>query len=169
VGHHLATGLLAKLAQKPYAAFYGLFFFGLASISSSLLSVVDIFRYGPPEMDKAMPTVNLVFRILFALAFLVLRSFLWPILSVLFWYDVVGVVVSGGDGKQNTYVGIVFLIANTGLSFLQVIWTEKIWSGLSSVIFGGGEKGEEEKGGGDVKKSDATSPDKKKKKSKKAE
>lgn len=140
VGHHLATGLLAKLAQQPYAAFYGLFFFGFASASSCLLCIVDIFRYGPPAFNEAIPTVNLFFRVLFAFAFLFLRSFIWPILSLVFWYDVLGIEIQGGDGKQKTYVAVIFLIANTGLSFLQVLWTDKIWSGLSEVLFASPDK-----------------------------
>lgn len=142
IGHHLATGCLAKLAQQPYAAFYGLFFFGLASASSCLLSFVDIFRYGPPEFDEAMPSVNLFFRVMFAFAFFALRSFMWPIFSIVFWYDVVGIEIAGGDGKQKTYVAVIFLIANTGLSFLQVLWTSTIWKGLVKTFDGSNEDDE---------------------------
>jgi hypothetical protein len=135
VGHHLSTGLLAKLAQQPYAAFYGLFFFGIASISTSLLCVVDMFRFGPPELNEKMPMINNAFRVLFALSFLLLRSFIWPIISAMFWYDVLGVIVRGGDGKQNVYVAAIFLISNIGLTFLQILWTNKIVSGLLKLIF----------------------------------
>ena len=42
VGHHAATFVLALLSQAPYLHYYGLFFFGVASVSSVPLAVVEV-------------------------------------------------------------------------------------------------------------------------------
>ena len=131
IGHHVFTGTLAKLSQQPYLGFYGLFFFGLASISTVSLNFVDLFRYGPPSLAQNLPAVNSFFRALFGIKFILIRVFSWPLISVLFLMDVGGVIIEGGDGKQRPWVAALFLVSNVGLTTLQFTWAGAIMKQLT--------------------------------------
>jgi hypothetical protein len=137
LGHHIVTALLAKLSQQYGPAFYGIFFFGLASISTLPLALVDIFRYGPKELAEQWPTINTICRVSFAILFLLIRGVIWPIMSFIFWWDAIQNMIHGEDDNSppSWWLGIL-LISNTFLGTLQMIWGVKIWKGLSKVLFG---------------------------------
>lgn len=98
----------------------------MASISTIILTVVEVFRYGPPFLSKNFAMVNSTFRIMFAVAFLLVRVISWPVVSIFFWMDTLGIILEGGDGQQRTWVAILFLVSNIGLTTLQFIWAHKI-------------------------------------------
>ena len=93
LGHHLSTLAVAKLAQWYGPDLYGLFYLGLASLSTLPLVAVDVFRHGPRELATAHPGLNKLARVAFALTFLLVRAVIWPMVSAALWYDVVVLIL----------------------------------------------------------------------------
>ena len=112
VGHHAATFVLALLSQAPYLHYYGLFFFGVASVSSVPLAVVEVAKCaGLTRLhDRA--------RGVFAAAFLALRSLYWPLVSLGFWADSVA-ALRGAVAVHSVADVVTFLVANIGLTGLR--------------------------------------------------
>ena len=148
LGHHLSTLAVAKLAQWYGPDLYGLFYLGLASLSTLPLVAVDVFRHGPRELATAHPGLNKLARVAFALTFLLVRAVIWPMVSAALWYDVVVLILrrrrgaTGGgddddddDDKPMAYL-IFLLLANTGLGLLQLVWARRIVKGLVKVVRG---------------------------------
>ena len=106
-------------------------------LTSSCGQVVDFFRHGPPEIAKKLSAVNSAARLGFALSFILLRMIIWPMISALFWYDVGGIFLAGGDGIQKPTTAVLFLLSNAGLTTLQLIWGKKVIKALTDVIAGG--------------------------------
>ena len=148
LGHHLSTLAVAKLAQWYGPDLYGLFYLGLASLSTLPLVAVDVFRHGPRELATTYPGLNKLARVAFALTFLLVRAVIWPMVSAALWYDVVVLILrrrrgaTGGgddddddDDKPMAYL-IFLLLANTGLGLLQLVWARRIVKGLVKVVRG---------------------------------
>ena len=127
VGHHAATFVLALLSQAPYLHYYGLFFFGVASVSSVPLAVVEVAKcVGLTQLhDRA--------RSVFAAAFLALRSLYWPLVSLGFWADSVA-ALRGAVAVHSVAAVVTFLVANVGLTGLQLLWTKKVVRGVQKAL-----------------------------------
>jgi len=127
VGHHAATFVLALLSQAPYLHYYGLFFFGVASVSSVPLAVVEVAKCaGLTRLhDRA--------RGVFAAAFLALRSLYWPLVSLGFWADSVA-ALRGAVAVHSVAAVVTFLVANIGLTGLQLLWTKKVVKGVQKAL-----------------------------------
>lgn len=105
----------------------------------------DVFKHGPPEWRAAVPTVNAVARVAFALSFLAVRTVAWPLISVAFWRDTVALLRDPppGGGPWRPYL-FGLLISNTVLSGLQIAWGRRILAGLVKFVkskMGGAGKG----------------------------
>jgi len=125
--HHICTLFLAFAATVPYAHYYGLFFFGLANVSSALLATFTLFdalRMKYPLFD----TPYRVSRTAFGIVFLVVRCDVWLVLSVFFWLD--NVEALRGDWSHSAPVTVVVLGANLFLTSLQFFWGSKVVSGI---------------------------------------
>lgn len=134
LGHHILTMMIAKVSQTEGPAFHGLFFVGIASLSTLLLTIVDTFRHGPPFLRNTFPTVNKLARILFALAFFAVRSLAWPLVTIVFWHDgIVTLMAPRAESPWRPYL-IMLFFSNTFLGALQVLWTGRIWKGLMKTI-----------------------------------
>mmetsp|Transcript_555 Transcript_555/g.856 ORF Transcript_555/g.856 Transcript_555/m.856 type:complete len:265 (+) Transcript_555:110-904(+) len=135
LGHHMCTTLIAKLSQTHGPEFYGLFYFGIASLSSPALCVVDFLRHGPPVLADTFPTIKIISGAVFALSFFAVRSFAWQLVSLVFWHDTIMNLRNPpeGGGTWRPYL-IMLLLSNTFLGGLQLVWTKRIWSTLMKTL-----------------------------------
>ena len=93
---------------------------------------------GALTRDAPSPT----FQVTFAVLFVGFRTIYWPCVSYHFWADSVKAL----RGEAGTNAPVVhsgaafalFLVANLGLTGLQLLWTSKILKGLKAAA-GGGE------------------------------
>ena len=124
VGHHFTTFLLALFGSYPFLNYYGVFFFGVASVSSIPLCAAELAKYlGSKELVS-------VFQAIFALLFIGFRTIYWPCVSFHFWADSVAALRGeAGTNAPAVHSGAafaLFLVANLGLTGLQLLWTSKI-------------------------------------------
>ena len=133
IGHHLVTAALAYFATAPYLLYYGLFFFGVAEISSVPLNIVDLFK-SFPELGEAHPSTNAFFRYVFVLSFFSIRVVAWPIVSYSFWMGSIELLRAGTS--HSDFVVVFFLLANIFLTGLQFFWAYLISRQLYKMIFG---------------------------------
>ena len=85
LGHHITTAILSYSIPRPFVNYYALFFIGIAETSNFPLSLMDIMK--GLELEPVYPKLAAVVRYTFALSFYVLRVFIWPYASYLFWID----------------------------------------------------------------------------------
>jgi hypothetical protein len=138
VGHHVSSLYLLLLTSAPFLHFYSLFFFGPPALSNLFLSGMDCFKHCEP-MQRAMPAVNLAFRVGFAVSFLATRTVYWAAVSARFWRDVVETLAAGE--AHSTWVLGVYMASNVFLTGLQALWASKVIDGLRRQLFGtAGEK-----------------------------
>ena len=80
-------------------------------------------------------------EIVFAILFLCIRTVYWPYVSYGFWGDMLGALqgTPGYPPVHSTFAYVVFLVANVGLTSLQLFWTTKILSAIVEKLGGGGE------------------------------
>lgn len=105
------------------------FFLGVAAISSvplALIEVATIFE---------LPTATELLRAVFAISFLIVRTFTWPVVSFGFWSDVF--VVGQAGGVHSYFAMGFFLVANIGLTGLQWFWTTLIIDGIRKTLSNG--------------------------------
>lgn len=124
VGHHFTTFLLALFGSYPFLNYYGVFFFGVASVSSIPLCAAELAKcLGSKQLLSA-------FQATFALSFVGFRTFYWPYVSLHFWADSVAALRGeAGTDAPAVHSGAafaLFLVANVGLTGLQLLWTTKI-------------------------------------------
>jgi hypothetical protein len=130
IGHHVTTCLLALFGSYPFLNYYGIFFFGVASISSVPLCLIDV---AAALEAKAMHTaLNAVFAVLF----LVFRTAYWPYVSYGFWSDALSALRGEIPGVQahSPPAYLVFLAANIGLTGLQWLWTSRVLQGIVDAV-----------------------------------
>ena len=116
LGHHITTAILSYSIPRPFVNYYALFFIGIAETSNFPLSLMDIMK--GLELEPVYPKLAGVVRYTFALSFYVLRVFIWPYASYLFWID----ALEKYDSIHSKPILILFLLGNTGLSLLQFYW-----------------------------------------------
>ena len=122
------TGSLAYFGMHPFLHYYAFFFFGLAALSSVPLALVEVTKV------LGFPAVTEVLKVAFAVAFLAIRTVYWPIVSYGFWQDVLP-KLQDGSIHSNVAAGV-FLVANVGLTALQLFWTTLILGGIKDMAQG---------------------------------
>jgi len=135
VGHHATTFVLALSGGYPFLNYYGVFFMGVASVSSIPLCLAEVAECFEAAEKRG---VVLQLRSLFALLFLLVRTLYWPYVSGCFWLDCVAVLGGGTPGLEAHSPAVygLFLVANTGLTALQLLWTGKILRGIADAVNG---------------------------------
>ena len=134
LGHHVLTMMIAKMSQHHGPEFYGLFYLGIASVSTLFLVFVDIFKYGPKSLRENFGVVNTAARVLFALSFILVRAVIWPLMNLAFWRDaIINLRDPPGDGGTWRPYLIGLLLANTFLGVLQMLWAGRIIKGLKKM------------------------------------
>jgi len=128
IGHHTVTGTLAYLCMHPFAHYFCFFYFGLASISSVPLALVEIAELnGRSAIAEALKSI-------FAVLFLAFRTAYWPFVCYVFWGDMLSVLSDGTCHSHAT--AYIFLGAQVFLTGLQWLWTGKIISGIQEMAKG---------------------------------
>lgn len=132
VSHHAITCLLALFGGYPFLNYYGIFFFGVASLSSIPLCLIDLAECLGAERAE------LALKAIFAVLFLGFRTIYWPIVSFSFWSDCLSALRADTPGLQahSTIAYSLFLFANAGLTGLQWFWTTKIVRGIAQAVAG---------------------------------
>ena len=145
LAHHLLAALLCYWAiTMPYMHYYGVYFMGVAEVSSVPLVVVDICKYYP-EVTKRFPWLDLASKLSFGILFLIVRDILWVWTAITVWKDGLGILKAGDFPEQYPgYVTAGVLLANVFFTTLQLLWTKKLWDGVVELLDGG--KKEAEKG-----------------------
>jgi len=134
LAHHSMTAILAVFGLHPFLHLYSSFFFGISEISTALICALACFdeKQGVPPLARAYPTAMKVIGVSFAVTFIIFRIILWPYVSYVFWLDMVEVIRNGTIHSMG--VGITFLVANIGLSLLQVVWLGEIISEATKLL-----------------------------------
>eukprot|EP00322_Chrysochromulina_rotalis_P003007 CAMPEP_0115857776 /NCGR_PEP_ID=MMETSP0287-20121206/15753_1 /TAXON_ID=412157 /ORGANISM="Chrysochromulina rotalis, Strain UIO044" /LENGTH=288 /DNA_ID=CAMNT_0003312013 /DNA_START=36 /DNA_END=902 /DNA_ORIENTATION=- len=131
VAHHVCTLALCFIATAPYVHFYGLFFIGLANLSSiplAAFTVCDALRMRNPAFEQ--PYVRC--RMAFAGLFLLVRVTIWPCVSAVFWYDTIATVIAGH--VRSKPATLFLLLSNIFLTSLQFMWGRKVYSGIKKAL-----------------------------------
>jgi hypothetical protein len=130
VMHHLLCFCVAYGVLKHGAAhFHAPFFFGISESSTAILCLLANFDddHGVPGLADAFPAGKVALGVLFAVAFILCRVFLWTFFSYYLvrdaWLSIKSTEPSRAAAKPTIYL---FLISLAGLSFLQVIWLGQI-------------------------------------------
>jgi len=131
VVHHLLAGGVAWGGMYPGVAhFYAIFFMGLSEISTGILCILANFddEHGVPGLGDAFPILKAAIGVLFVIAFITLRSIVWPYMSMHFVRDVQMAIKADGpqlQGRKFTLNGMMYCLV--GLSFLQFVWLIQIF------------------------------------------
>jgi len=128
IGHHFTTGVLGVLALHPFVHHYCPFFLGVGAISSVPLACIEL------TTILGLPAATEALRTLFAVIFLVVRTCYWPIVSAGFWSDVIA--LHGEGALHDRFAAGFFLLANVGLTGLQLFWTTMIIDGIKELARG---------------------------------
>jgi|EP00505_MAST-04D_sp_SCG-Rhode-Island_P003346 hypothetical protein len=127
VGHHVFTGTLAYFGLYPYLHLKGLFFFGFAEMTNTVLTIYDLFKMFPEQKKKYTFLFNLA-QYGFGISFIVIRLGMWPLISYEFWKGSISLLQTGK--AHSSLVVITFLVANIFLTGLQFLWGSKIFGML---------------------------------------
>ena len=114
--------------MHPFAHYFCFFYFGLASISSVPLALVEIAELnGRSAIAEGLKSI-------FAVLFLAFRTAYWPFVCYVFWGDMLSVLSDGTCHSHAT--AYIFLGAQVFLTGLQWLWTGKIISGIQEMAKG---------------------------------
>lgn len=124
--HHTATGFVVGLALYPFLHTYASFYVGLSELSTIFLCIVIAFQKerGVEQLQKKYPLFDTLNGVLFAVLFLFCRILLWGYYTWHFWFDCLEVLSS--NTAHSVLVVVYYLVANTGLSILQLYWLNSI-------------------------------------------
>ena len=126
VGHHATTLVLALFGFAPSLLhYYGFFFFGIVQISSAPLALAEVCTI----LDAT--SLHAASMGVFALSFLVVRSLIWPLVSLRFWRDTMAAMQAG---ERSLGPLTIYLAANVFLTGLQVVWTRQVVRGLLDAL-----------------------------------
>eukprot|EP00562_Extubocellulus_spinifer_P012898 CAMPEP_0178548386 /NCGR_PEP_ID=MMETSP0697-20121206/5172_1 /TAXON_ID=265572 /ORGANISM="Extubocellulus spinifer, Strain CCMP396" /LENGTH=186 /DNA_ID=CAMNT_0020181065 /DNA_START=6 /DNA_END=566 /DNA_ORIENTATION=- len=128
--HHILSGVTAWGAMYPGCAhFYALFFMGISEVSTAVLCLLANFddEFGVIGLGDAFPMTKVALGGVFAVAFVICRTVLWPICTYHFLRDSKNALKSTSPMAQSRKKWIrLFMFCSVGLSILQVIWLGQI-------------------------------------------
>ena len=124
--HHIATGFVVFFAFHPFLHTYAIFYVGFSEISTVPLCIVIAFQSdrGVGLLKEKYPTFDTINGIFFSISFLICRILIWSYYSYYFWFDCLEILLN--NTAHSKLVVIWYLVANTGLSLLQVYWLHSI-------------------------------------------
>jgi hypothetical protein len=130
IGHHVTTLILGVIGFHPWCHYYMIFFFGVATVSSVPLCLAECFNaFG------GVDAFEMAARGLFAVLFVIIRTFYWPYVSYFFWKDMLYALAGRKLGRVHSVAAYVFLLAaNIGLTSLQFLWTGLIANAVSEAL-----------------------------------
>merc|ERR1712167_331590 len=113
--------------------YYGGFFFGVCMISSLFCNSWYIFKYFP-SLKEDYPTTEKIWKLIFGILFMAIRSVWWFVVCIPWQIKTWSLL---GDPKETAGLPAVlsFLIGNTVLCYLQILWTVPIFNGAKEALF----------------------------------
>jgi hypothetical protein len=137
------------LCLRPFLHVYAAYFLGCSEVSTAFLCALACFdvKRGVAPLAENFPLLMKAIGITFAALFVIFRVILWPYYCYYFWLDSLELLSSGT--AHSLPVLYIFMIVNSGLTFLQIFWLKEIYDTAIKVFSGDGEltiqRGEEKK------------------------
>lgn len=128
--HILVLGLCLVQERTKYGMPYGIFFIGIAELSSIPLGLTKVLTIS--EAATRWPRVNTVCRMSFAVAFLCTRVVMWLYFAAWFWLD--NFNAWGKELVELKWAAVVHLFSNGILTALQLVWAAKICLGVRKTM-----------------------------------
>mmetsp|Transcript_18223 Transcript_18223/g.48960 ORF Transcript_18223/g.48960 Transcript_18223/m.48960 type:complete len:275 (-) Transcript_18223:165-989(-) len=123
--HHIMALILGLHSATTLCCnYYGIFFMGVAEISSVLIGFVTLFR-SFPKFQAAFPVTGLLVQNLFAVLFLPLRCFYWIFVTADFWVTL-WQRSSRPLPQMVLWVRVVWLVISVALLLIQLFWGVKV-------------------------------------------
>jgi len=128
--HHLLSGAAAWGGMYPGCAhYYAIFFMGISEVSTAILCLLANFddEHGVVGLGDAFPLAKVVLGVVFAVAFVICRTILWPFATYYFMRDTNNALKSD-DPRSRSRRGwlMLFKFCCAGLTVLQVLWLGQI-------------------------------------------
>lgn len=140
--HSLAATLCLVGLHIGFGQFYGLFFMGVTEVSSLPLVYVDLGKFYP-ELLARYPGRDLAAKVIFFLAFIAIRDFMFIKYSIQLWKDSLHVLKAGTAVYPSITYG--FLVTNLFFNVLQIYWTKLLLDGLFDLLKKKKDDGDDEK------------------------
>lgn len=142
--HHVLMMGMAYLGLSMLG-YYGVYFLGVVELSSIPLQIMNIFKpESVNELTKIHPLFNLlneVSRILFAIAFILVRAVHFPYISFAYVLpDVFQMLQKPSMSTADRYTLHAIWFSNLTLTLLQLYWATLIFKGLQKLLFPKQEK-----------------------------
>lgn len=138
--HHVAVICVGSVSTFIRCGFryYIPYFYGLVEISSVPLSILNSFKNNK-EWIKAYPELYSAVRLVFAVAFLLVRVVLW---TPFFWsfFSNATMLLYSSESTLTMVILTCFILSGLILTFLQYFWASKI---ISTMIKGAQRKKKE--------------------------
>eukprot|EP00756_Hemistasia_phaeocysticola_P050776 Hpha_TRINITY_DN25965_c0_g1::TRINITY_DN25965_c0_g1_i1::g.185315::m.185315 len=129
--HHIVSSLLAQQSMVPYLHGYAVFYFGIVEITNWALCPIDFLR-ALPELQKKVPGLYSVLRMVFAVSFILIRLLAWTVMALFFWYDSIALLSSGRSAPL--FAVYCFLVCNIIMTGLQWIWGRLVLRGIYETL-----------------------------------
>jgi len=128
--HHLLSGAAAWGGMFPGSThYYAIFFMGISEVSTAILCMLANFddEHGVVGLGDAFPLAKVVLGVVFAVAFIICRSVLWPFVTYYFVRDARNAIKSDSPRSRSRRGWLrLFVFSCAGLSILQVLWLGEI-------------------------------------------
>lgn len=128
--HHLLSGAAAWGGMYPGAAhFYAIFYMGISEISTAILCLLANFddEFGVVGLGDAFPITRAALGVIFAVAFIICRATIWPIVTYHLFKDSIQALKSESSKYRSKDKWIkIFMFTSSALSILQVLWLGEI-------------------------------------------
>merc|ERR1712070_78822 len=132
--HHVSACTLGLvLCNQGFGSYWCLYLGGVSETSTSILSIMDIFKLNP-YLQKDYPTLNVAVRATFCVAFLIARVFIWWYVVFWFYIDLYYFWGDYGDFQRPHFTVVVNLISWTALTVIQLIWGKLVVKGLGKAL-----------------------------------
>jgi hypothetical protein len=135
--HHVAVICVCSVSAFVTCGFryYTPYFYGLIEISSVPLSIMNSFKNNK-HWIKAYPEAYSLVRLVFALAFLLVRVVLWTPFYWSFWF-LESMLLYSSESISTKVILTLFSLSSLVLTFLQYFWASKI---LAAMVKGAPKK-----------------------------
>lgn len=128
--HHLLSGAAAWGGMYPGCAhYYAIFFMGISEISTAILCMLANFddEHGVVGLGDAFPLAKVGLGALFAVAFVICRTILWPFATYYFMRDATNAIKADTPQSRSRRGWLrLFVFSCAGLTVLQVLWLGQI-------------------------------------------
>tara|TARA_B100000513_G_scaffold32734_1_gene12557 strand:+ start:402 stop:1202 length:801 start_codon:yes stop_codon:yes gene_type:complete len=136
VHHVLTLALCVASVCYQFVGGFTPFFIGMSEISSIALAFVDVFKFFP-KLRESFPATNQLMRNVFAVLFISIRVFYWPVVAFFFWRASLLELSAPEPLRYPLWLYWLFLLSNAFLTLMQLYWGSLIFKALSKMLKGG--------------------------------